>query len=151
MVINVGNGRPGNAVGASATGWNLFVQHVTQRLGADLGVPAETKFAPELYKLLLYQEGDHFSPHRDTEKSYGMFATLTIMLPSLYQVHCILALRLPSKFCHPQLTRHVCQHQGGELVVYHGSEHKVDFRPANGYSVCCAAFYAGKQLVSLRE
>ena len=67
-------------------------------LGADLGVPAETKIAPELYKLLLYQEGDHFSPHRDTEKTDGMFATLTIMLSSLYQVYCILSLRLSQLF-----------------------------------------------------
>lgn len=64
------------------------MQRITQRIGADLGVPADTQIAPELYKLLLYQEGDHFSSHRDTEKSEGHFATLTIMLPSQYQVCC---------------------------------------------------------------
>ena len=53
-----------------------------------------------LYKLLLYEPGSHFKPHRDSEKAAGMFATLTIMLPSSYQVRCPQAalsrLQLPS-------------------------------------------------------
>ena len=58
---------------------------MTRKMADALGVPQSTKVAPELYKLLLYQQGDHFSAHRDTEKSPGMFATLTILLPSTYQ------------------------------------------------------------------
>ncbi len=36
------------------------------------------------YKLLLYEEGDFFLPHRDTEKEQGMFGTLVLQLPSSY-------------------------------------------------------------------
>jgi hypothetical protein len=38
-----------------------------------------------LYKLLLYEEGAHFKPHRDSEKAPGMFATLAICLPSQFE------------------------------------------------------------------
>ena len=38
-----------------------------------------------LYKLLLYEKGGHFKPHRDTEKQKGMFATMIIQLPSLFE------------------------------------------------------------------
>ena len=51
------------------------------RLAADgLGVPHK-RLKAELYKLLIYQTGGFFVPHRDTEKSDGMIATLTISLP----------------------------------------------------------------------
>lgn len=33
------------------------------------------------YKLLIYEQGDFFKPHRDTQRSPSMFATLTISLP----------------------------------------------------------------------
>lgn len=49
-----------------------------------LGVPALTKpyVRAELYKMLLYEEGAHFKPHKDTEKAPGMFAILAICLPT---------------------------------------------------------------------
>ena len=59
---------------------------VTSRVTAELGVDTATVVEAELYKLLLYQEGDHFVPHRDTEKTDGMFATMTILLPSQHMV-----------------------------------------------------------------
>lgn len=34
-----------------------------------------------LYKLLLYQQGGHFSAHQDTEKERGMIGTLVVQLP----------------------------------------------------------------------
>ena len=34
-----------------------------------------------LYKLLLYEPGDFFARHRDTERMNGMFGTLVIELP----------------------------------------------------------------------
>lgn len=71
-------------------GWEKYVQRVTKRLAQDLGVPSNTKVASELYKLLLYRPGDHFRPHRDTEKSPGMFSTMSLILPSNYQVCFIL-------------------------------------------------------------
>lgn len=52
-----------------------------------------------LYKMLLYRTGGHFKPHRDTEKIKGMFATLTVQLPSCFK--------------------------GGELVVRHQGQEEV--------------------------
>lgn len=69
------------------TGWNKHVQHLTDRVKADLGVPDAQHVEAQLYKMLLYQEGDHFAPHRDTEKAPGMFATMTLLLPSQHEVH----------------------------------------------------------------
>ena len=43
--------------------------------GAAAGVEAR------LYKLLVYERGGHFRPHRDTEKEPGMFGSLLIQLP----------------------------------------------------------------------
>lgn len=83
----------------------------------DLGVLENIQ--AHLYKLLLYEPGSFFQPHRDSEKEQGMFGTLVIILPSLYT--------------------------GGELVVHHNNEmlevfdqsKKSDFR-----TQYYAAFYA---------
>ncbi len=48
-------------------------------------LPAEVD--AQLYKLLLYEPGSHFKPHRDSPKGGpDMFGTLSIMLPSAYEV-----------------------------------------------------------------
>ena len=52
-----------------------------------------------LYKVLIYEVGDFFLPHRDTEKEKGMFATLIVQLPSRFS--------------------------GGELVVRHNGSERV--------------------------
>jgi hypothetical protein len=49
----------------------------------DLGLEDYT-IATHLYKLLIYEEGDFFLPHKDSEKEKGMFGTLVIGLPSQY-------------------------------------------------------------------
>ncbi|KAK9813504.1 hypothetical protein WJX73_003015 [Symbiochloris irregularis] len=93
------------------------LERYTSKVAEDLGVYTSVAVSAQLYKLLLYQTGDHFAEHRDTEKADGMFATMVILLPSVYQ--------------------------GGELVVQHNGKSKTfDFSAANGYSLCCAAFYA---------
>ncbi len=64
-----------------------------------------------------FTEGGFFLPHRDTEKTDGMFGTLTIALPS---AHC-----------------------GGELVIRHaGREVTVDMSNAKTSELTFAAFYA---------
>ena len=69
------------------------------------------------YKLVLYEEGGFFLPHRDTEKVPGMFATLVIQLPA--------------------------EHTGGELVVQHNREEKVfDFAADSASKIFYAAFFA---------
>ena len=67
---------------------------------------------------MIYQEGDFFLPHKDSEKEDGMFATLIISLPS--------------------------NHTGGELMVrFEGKEEVIEFAPsASDYKIPYAAFYA---------
>lgn len=85
--------------------WQRYLQRTVDKAAADLGV--DGKVSAELYKLLIYQEGGHFLPHRDTEKLAAMFGTLIIALPSA--------------------------HQGGRLLVRHGGEEvAVDFSQRDG-------------------
>ncbi len=95
--------------------WAAGLDQLAQRVSLGLGVGAEV--VPELYKLLVYDEGSFFVSHRDSEKSAGMFATLIIALPS--------------------------EHAGGELVVRHGSrEVRLDLRSSDPAEAAYAAFYA---------
>lgn len=80
----------------------------------------DVTFKASLYKLLVYESGSFFKPHRDSEKDDGMFGTLVIQLPSRYE--------------------------GGELVVQHnGKVESVDFstkaHSQNEFSVFYTAFY----------
>ncbi|KDQ16692.1 hypothetical protein BOTBODRAFT_30614 [Botryobasidium botryosum FD-172 SS1] len=63
--------------------WATFVAGVAKDACASLGVNfAVSKPKIQLYKLLVYEAGSHFLPHRDTEKVDGMFATIIIVLQS---------------------------------------------------------------------
>jgi len=84
---------------------------------AALGLGVSAPVAAEFYKLLIYDAGSFFVDHRDTEKVPGMFATLTLVLPSA--------------------------HSGGELVVRHAArEVVVDLHPEEPSEIGFAAFYA---------
>jgi len=96
--------------------WGPSFQHILSTVTDGLGCTG-TDISAEFYKLLVYEEGGFFLPHRDTEKTDGMFATLTIVLPS---VHC-----------------------GGELVIRHaGREVTVDLSNPETSELTFAAFYA---------
>jgi len=96
--------------------WERSFQHILATVTDGLGC-AGMNTSAEFYKLLIYEEGGFFLPHRDTEKTDGMFGTLTIVLPS---VHC-----------------------GGELVIRHtGREVTVDLSNAEASELTFAAFYA---------
>lgn len=95
--------------------WEATLAHIVERAAAGLGVaePVEA----QLYKLLVYDQGSFFVSHRDTEKAPGMFATLVVVLPSLYS--------------------------GGELVVRHrGREAVLDLCRSEPSEAAYAAFYA---------
>jgi len=95
--------------------WTHALADIVARAAAGLGV--SDPVVPELYKLLVYDEGSFFVSHRDTEKAPGMFATLIIALPSL--------------------------HAGGELLVRHnGREVRLDLRCEDPSDAAFAAFYA---------
>ncbi|HRI28818.1 MAG TPA: hypothetical protein PK715_12235, partial [Chitinophagales bacterium] len=81
--------------------WKPLLKEVIKEVKNGLGLN-NTKIKPKLYKLLIYQTGDFFLPHKDSEKEKGMFGTLVISLPS--------------------------EHTGGELEVeFGGVKNKIDF------------------------
>jgi predicted 2-oxoglutarate/Fe(II)-dependent dioxygenase YbiX len=95
--------------------WARTLASLVERVAEGLGVTDPV--GAELYKLLVYEEGDFFVGHRDTEKAAGMFATLVIVLPSIFT--------------------------GGELLVRHqGREVRFDLRASDPSEAAFAAFYA---------
>jgi hypothetical protein len=71
----------------------------------ELGVADPEAVEARLYKLIMYEPGGFFKPHKDTEKEPGMFGTLLIRLPSV--------------------------HSGGALRVSHARETKMLFSGEN--------------------
>lgn len=63
--------------------WTRSLAALVDAAAFDLGVPSASVEA-ELDRLLLYQDGGSFTPHRDTERADGVFATLVVQLPSRY-------------------------------------------------------------------
>ena len=96
--------------------WAANFESMLSKVSAGLGCGGVTVSA-ELYKLLVYEQEGFFLPHRDTEKTGGMFGTLVVTLPSA--------------------------HRGGELRIRHaGREVTVDTSAAEFSELCYAAFYA---------
>lgn len=63
--------------------WKQFLKQTVEQIRRDLGIEAKVSALP--YKLLIYEKGGHFLPHRDTEKLDAMFGTLIIALPSAHE------------------------------------------------------------------
>ena len=82
-------------------GFTNAVKSIVPKIKKDLGC-SDAVVEIELYKLLLYEEGGLFKPHKDTEKTKGMFGTLVVQLPSIFT--------------------------GGDLVINHASKmHRFKF------------------------
>ena len=97
-------------------GWNEAFAGVLGAAADGLGCPRE-RLSANLYKLFIYEQGGFFLPHRDTEKTDGMVATLVVALP--------------------------VRGSGGEIVVRHkGHETVIDMRGGEPSEVAWAAFYA---------
>lgn len=96
--------------------WNTFITSIVDSVKQEFGI--EGPVDCQLYKLLVYEAGSFFSPHRDSEKSERMFATLVVCLPAW--------------------------HEGGQLVVRHDAQTvNIDFSgPEAEFSIQYAAFYA---------
>jgi hypothetical protein len=97
--------------------WSSAVAHAARLAAEQLGLPAE-RVETRLYKLLVYDKGGFFLPHRDSEKQDGMVASLIVVLANPFD--------------------------GGALVVRHGSmKQTLRFeQAAQGKAPCYAAFYA---------
>ena len=97
-------------------GWEGTLAGILDEVTAGIGCPTG-RLEAELYKLLIYEPGGFFSEHRDTEKTDGMVATLSVTLPA--------------------------SGAGGELVVRHaGDETTIEMNAAEPSELAYAAFYA---------
>jgi hypothetical protein len=97
--------------------WSAAVAGATQHAAQQLGLPAE-RVEARLYKLLVYERGGFFLPHRDSEKHDGMVASMIVVLANPFE--------------------------GGQLIVRHGAVRQtLPFKEAaQGKAPCYAAFYA---------
>jgi predicted 2-oxoglutarate/Fe(II)-dependent dioxygenase YbiX len=97
--------------------WRPFIEKIVEKVKAGLGIETNP-ITTSLYKLLIYEEGDFFLSHKDSEKELGMFGTLIIGLPST--------------------------HTGGELVIRFDHKEKIiDFSsPSSNYKIPYVAFFA---------
>jgi len=97
--------------------WDAAIANVTRSVADELGLPAD-RLEARLYKLLVYEKGGFFLPHRDSEKHDRMVASMIVVLPNEFE--------------------------GGALLVRHGAtEEKLEFEEAaTGKTPCYAAFYA---------
>jgi hypothetical protein len=94
------------------------MEKLLQEAVSGLGLMANpTEIQAELCKLLVYEEGAFFLPHRDTEKVDGMFGTLVVSLPS--------------------------KHEGGDVVATHKGE-SITFSssPGSDFGFSYAAWYS---------
>jgi hypothetical protein len=97
--------------------WATFLDKILGDVKPELGIE-DYAISAHLYKMLIYEKGDFFLQHKDSEKEKGMFGTLIIALP--------------------------CRHTGGELVVSFDNTYQVvDFaKDSSDYKIGYAAFYA---------
>lgn len=97
--------------------WSSAVARAAQLAAEQLGLPSE-QIEARLYKLLVYEKGGFFLPHRDSEKHDRMVASLIVVLANPFE--------------------------GGALVVRHGAvKETLRFeQAAHGTAPCYAAFYA---------
>lgn len=94
--------------------WNQALLPQLEQIGSELGLPAGCRLKAQLHSMLLYEPGQFFAPHQDSEKSDDMVGTLVVLLPS--------------------------EAKGGALIVEHGSE-KVSYR-GSATKLTLIAFYA---------
>ncbi len=105
-----------NRIQLAGKAWAASLAGIVAQVAEGLGCQGIAVRA-ELYKLLIYETGDFFVTHRDSEKCVGMFATLVVALPS--------------------------EHSGGTLSIRHaGRETSVDLTNSETDELHFAAFYA---------
>lgn len=97
--------------------WDKFIAGLVEQIKPGLGIEEHT-ISASFYKLLIYESGDFFLAHKDSEKEKGMFGTLIVGLPG--------------------------KHTGGELIVkFDNKTETIDFSgPCSAYKIPFAAFYA---------
>jgi hypothetical protein len=94
--------------------WNKALRVELDAIRQGLGLGPDCTLRAELHNLLVYEPGQFFVPHQDSEKEDDMIGTLVVTLPSKFS--------------------------GGAMVVRHHDE-RLEFR-GSGSKVGLVAFYA---------
>ncbi len=94
--------------------WKQTLLPELERIRRGLGLPEDCRLSAALHNMLVYEPGQFFLPHQDTEKQDGMIGSLVVLLPS--------------------------DHKGGSIQVEHHDE-KVSFRGSRE-KLTLIAFYA---------
>lgn len=59
-----------------------IIQPSLEKIKSDLGLDDRGKLSVQLHNLLIYEKGQFFDSHQDTEKVDGMVGTMVVLLPS---------------------------------------------------------------------
>ncbi len=94
--------------------WNKTLGPMLDSIRDDLGLGPEARLRAELHSMLVYEPGQFFAAHQDSEKSDAMIGSLVVMLPS--------------------------KSTGGDLVIEHRGE-SVRYR-GSASSLTFVAFYS---------
>ena len=97
--------------------WHGHLDRVLEDARSALTLPTHVRLTAEFHSLLVYEVGQFFAPHQDSEKDDAMVATLVVVLP--------------------------CPFQGGELVV-HGDDGPLTFAGSRDRTTM-VVFYADAQ------
>jgi hypothetical protein len=76
---------PGSRVHLDPLQWRTRFRRGLDEVVEALGLSGAGAITPRLQKLLVYEEGQFFTRHRDSEKSPNMVGTLVVVLPSAYR------------------------------------------------------------------
>jgi 2OG-Fe(II) oxygenase superfamily len=95
-------------------GWSAAFGTILDAVRDELGVPSGCELGADFHSMLVYEPGQFFVAHQDSEKDDTMIGTLVVTLPSA--------------------------HTGGELVIEHGGE-ATTYRGSKS-ALSLVAFYA---------
>lgn len=76
---------PGSRVHLDPRQWQTRFRRGLDEIVEALGLSGATAITARLQKLLVYEQGQFFTRHRDSEKSPTMVGTLVVVLPSPYR------------------------------------------------------------------
>lgn len=94
--------------------WNRTLRPMLDTVREDLGLPSESSLGAQLHSMLLYEPGQFFAAHQDSETNDQMIGSMVVLLPS--------------------------RSTGGDLVVTHRGE-SVRYK-GSASSLTFVAFYA---------
>jgi hypothetical protein len=62
--------------------WNQTLRPMLDTIRDDMGLPSESSLDAQLHSMLLYEPGQFFAAHQDSEKDDQMIGSMVVLLPS---------------------------------------------------------------------